>query len=108
MKFFQKNLSGIPSECQTVWIQIRPDILSGLIWVQTVCKGYKQATEVATSVERVNKYSKWQCLCLVTKALNYNIFSDFRTDFFFFFFIKFSQNACFIKLNNLMHTLHLQ
>ena len=26
-----KILSGIPSECQTVWIQIRPDILSGLI-----------------------------------------------------------------------------
>ena len=25
--------------CQTVWIQIRPDVLSGLIWVQTVCKG---------------------------------------------------------------------
>ena len=33
---FQKNLKnnvGIPSECQTVWIQIMPDILSGLIWV---------------------------------------------------------------------------
>ena len=34
----------ILSECQTVWIQIRPDILSGLIWVQTVCKGYHQLT----------------------------------------------------------------
>ena len=33
-------LSGIPSECQTVWNQIRPDILSGLILVQTICKGY--------------------------------------------------------------------
>ena len=29
---------SIASGCQTVWIQIRPDILSGLIWVQTVCK----------------------------------------------------------------------
>ena len=28
--------SGISSECQLVWIQIRPDIMSGLIWVQTV------------------------------------------------------------------------
>ena len=37
-QFFQKILSGIPSKCQTDWIQIRPDILSGLIWVQTVCK----------------------------------------------------------------------
>ena len=36
---FRKILSGIPSECQTDWIQIRTDILSGLIWVQNVCKG---------------------------------------------------------------------
>ena len=49
----KKNLSGIPSECQTVWIQISPDILLGLIWVQTVCKGYQQMTKVATSGERV-------------------------------------------------------
>ena len=28
---FQNILSRIPSECQTVWIQIRPDIQSGLI-----------------------------------------------------------------------------
>ena len=34
----------MPSGCQTVQIQIRPDILSGLIWVQTVCKGYQQPT----------------------------------------------------------------
>ena len=26
--------------CQTVWTQIKPDMLSGLIWLQTVCKGY--------------------------------------------------------------------
>ena len=36
--------------CQTVWIQIRPDVL---IWVQTVCKGYQQMTKVATSGESV-------------------------------------------------------
>ena len=41
---FSKNLSGIPSECQTVWIQNRPDALSGLVWVQAVCKGYQQMT----------------------------------------------------------------
>ena len=46
INFFKKILSGIPSECQTVWIQIRLDILSGLIWVQTVCKGYQQMTPV--------------------------------------------------------------
>ena len=51
--FFQNQLfetlfQELPSECQTVWIQIRPDILSGLIWVETVCKtaciGYQQTT----------------------------------------------------------------
>ena len=51
--FKKKNLLGILSECQTVLIQIRPDVLSGLIWVQTVCKDYQQMTKVATSRERV-------------------------------------------------------
>ena len=41
-QLFQKTLSGIPPECQTVCIQIRPDIFSGLIWVQTVHKGDQQ------------------------------------------------------------------
>ena len=37
--FFQNlNLSGIPSECQTVWSQIRTDVMSGLIWPQIICK----------------------------------------------------------------------
>ena len=44
---------SIPSRCQTAWIQIRPNILSGLIWVQTVCKGYQQTTKVAPSRQRV-------------------------------------------------------
>ena len=35
---FRKLPSGKSSECQTVWIQIRPDILLGLIWVQTACE----------------------------------------------------------------------
>ena len=38
-QLFRKILSGIPSECQPDLIQIRPDVLSGLIWVQSVCKG---------------------------------------------------------------------
>ena len=38
--FFKKNiLSETPSECQSVRIQVRPDTLSGLIWVQTFCYG---------------------------------------------------------------------
>ena len=44
---------GTLSECQTVWIQIRTDILSVLIRVQTVCSGYQLRTKVAASKERV-------------------------------------------------------
>ena len=42
INFFEKVFQKITSECQTVWIQIRPDIMSGLIWIQTVCIGYQQ------------------------------------------------------------------
>ena len=42
IKLFKIFFSGTPSEYQTVWIQSRPDLLSGLIWVQTVCKSYRQ------------------------------------------------------------------
>ena len=49
-KIFQEN-----HQCQTGLIQIRPNVLSGLIWVQTVCKGYQQMTNVATSGERGNE-----------------------------------------------------
>ena len=27
--------------CQIVWIQIKPDIFSGMIWVQIICKSYQ-------------------------------------------------------------------
>ena len=37
---FKKILSGTLSKCQMVWIQIRIDIMSVLIRIQTVCKGY--------------------------------------------------------------------
>ena len=44
IKFFKAILLGIPSECQTGRIQIKPKVLSDLIWVQSVCKGYQQMT----------------------------------------------------------------
>ena len=52
-----KILSGTLSECQTVWIQIRTNILSLLIWVQTVCKCYQKTTKAAAVNERVIVYS---------------------------------------------------
>ena len=39
-----QNIHSGKSKCQTVWIQIRPDVLSCLIWVQTVFKGHQQTT----------------------------------------------------------------
>ena len=46
---FSKILSGIPSECQTAWIQFRTGILSVLIWVQPVSKSYHQETTKVTA-----------------------------------------------------------
>ena len=37
------------NECQTVLIQIRPDFLSDLIWVQTVCKGINRRQKSSLS-----------------------------------------------------------
>ena len=45
--FFGNDLSGISVECQAVWILNTPDVLSGLIWVQIVCKGNQQTTLVS-------------------------------------------------------------
>ena len=52
-QLFWKILSGIPSECQTDWIQIRPNILLGLIWVQTFRKSY-QLTTLEDSINRAS------------------------------------------------------
>ena len=41
-QLFQNNLSETMSNCQTVWTEIRTDVLSALKWVQTVVKGYQQ------------------------------------------------------------------
>ena len=59
--FFRNILSGTLAACQTVWIHIRRNFLSVLIWVQTVCKGYQQMTKVAASKEKgqVMKHYKW-------------------------------------------------
>ena len=53
IKFLKINHQGPPSECQTVWIQIKTDILLVFIWVQTVCKGYWQTTKLSTGMQRV-------------------------------------------------------
>ena len=52
--FFKKFFSETISECKTVLIQIRTEVLLVLIWVQTISKGYQQMTKVSASMERVN------------------------------------------------------
>ena len=47
--FSKVSFSGTISECQKVWIQIRTDKMSVLIWAQTVWKGSQQATESPAS-----------------------------------------------------------
>ena len=37
-------------ECQMVWFQIRADVFSVLIWVQTFCKCYQRMTKIAASM----------------------------------------------------------
>ena len=43
-KLYLKNLQGIAPEPQAVCILTSSDILFTLIWIQTVCEGYQQAT----------------------------------------------------------------
>ena len=43
-QLFHKIISGMPLEWRTVWIQIVPEVLSGLICVQTICKGNQEMT----------------------------------------------------------------
>ena len=45
----------MPSEFLTDWIQIMRDILSRLIWVQSVCKGYQQITLGGKELTIVNR-----------------------------------------------------
>ena len=52
-ELFKIILPGTLSECQTVWVQVRLNVLSGLLWAQTVCKVYQQMTKVTASKERV-------------------------------------------------------
>ena len=39
-----QNRVNLSKQCQTSWIQIMLDVLLGLVWVQSVCKGYEQTT----------------------------------------------------------------
>ena len=61
------------SECQTVMIQNRTDILSVLIWVQTVCKNHQQATKFATRRQKVKQHSDQAILTLQFNYINTSV-----------------------------------
>ena len=48
-KIFQEHHQGV----KQIGSRSGPMFLSGLIWIQTICKGYKQMSKFATCVERV-------------------------------------------------------
>ena len=79
------SLSGIPvpSECKTFWIQIRPDVLSGLILIQTVCKGYQQTTlggkELRNLCARCEKFCFWCLFPTMNQIFSYS-WSDLTGD----------------------------
>ena len=50
-QFYQKC-----HQCQTVWIQIRPDKISVQIWVRTVCKDYQQTALVGKELMQIYCY----------------------------------------------------
>ena len=49
INFFENYFQEYHQSVKKAWTQIRPEVLSGLIWVKTVCKGYHQMTLVSIS-----------------------------------------------------------
>ena len=80
IKFLKINHPGPPSECQTVWIQIKTDILLVFIWVQTVCKRLLADDKIITGMRRVitGKYFSVQYIvsCRNIHAYVYHKYSD--------------------------------
>ena len=52
IKFLKVKHPGPPSECQTVWIQIKTVIMLAFIWVQTVCKRLLADDKLSTGMQR--------------------------------------------------------
>ena len=53
IKFLKINHPGPPSECQTVYIQIRPTFSWSLSGFKLFAKGYWQTTKLSTGMQRV-------------------------------------------------------
>ena len=53
--FFPKKYFRYTIRLLTVSFQVRTEILLVLLWVQTLCKGYQQATKVSATKENLKK-----------------------------------------------------
>ena len=51
INFLEKIFQEYHQSVKQIWIQIRRGILSGLIRVETVCKGYQQTTPVGKELQ---------------------------------------------------------
>ena len=63
----------------TVWIQIKPDVLSGLIWTQTICKFYQQTTledEESMSLGNKEVPRPYFAIALMEECRFYHNYSD--------------------------------
>ena len=125
--FFHNQLlrkqSGIPSECQTFWIQIRPDVLPGLIWVQTVCKGYEQTTIVSKEFNTIYDFKCWIEINMYSVSFSMrirytrdhnetwtyttcsSIYPDIYTSLISSWNYRFSYRVCHLKLTAILKTL---
>ena len=111
-----------------VWILIRTNVLSVLIWVEYICKSYQQTTNIAASKERVKQklqycnfgifrenfilaYSVKTHICNVENSqkgrdlpisVNDRVISPIREDFIFtklnFVYAKFRENKTLAKI----------
>ena len=58
---FKRNKKiGIPPECQIVWTEIRLSVLSCLVWIHAVCKGFRMTTKPNTMSKELITYVKEQ------------------------------------------------
>ena len=66
INFFEKLFQEYHLSVKQRWIQIRPDVLSDLIWVQIVCKSYQQTTlgdkRVKITDKNINKKTQMRDL----------------------------------------------
>ena len=50
-----------PPECSPVWTLIRPEVVSCLTWVQTICKGCQQTTECRVNIGHLGQAESNSC-----------------------------------------------